>query len=76
LTFALLRTTMSHQEAARLSFELASNITTEEDPEIGVTLDNFAGLATIFDEFASAAGAMVEAHSQKRRRVEPLTVAK
>ena len=76
LTFALLRSTMSHPEAARLSFELASNIATEEDADTGVTLDNFAGLITVFDDFASAAGHLVEVHAQERRRAEPLTVAK
>ncbi|EAU88400.2 Sec7 domain-containing protein [Coprinopsis cinerea okayama7 len=75
LVFALLRNMLSHPEAARLTFELTSNLA-GEGPDADVSLDNFAGLVTILDDFASAAGALVEAHTrQSRRRVEPLTAA-
>jgi brefeldin A-resistance guanine nucleotide exchange factor 1 len=42
LVLALIRSTMAHPEAARLSFELIQALT-EEGPDNAVVLDNFLG---------------------------------
>jgi brefeldin A-resistance guanine nucleotide exchange factor 1 len=67
LVFALIRSTMSHPEAARLSFDLISNLV-RDGPEKLVTVDNFGGLVTLLDDFATAAGLAAENQQQKGRR--------
>ncbi|EKM82858.1 hypothetical protein AGABI1DRAFT_118287 [Agaricus bisporus var. burnettii JB137-S8] len=74
VVFAMIRTSMSHPEAARLSFELMTVLTAEGSQL--VSLDNIPGLVTILDDFAAAAGIATEKHQQRGRRVEPLTSAK
>ncbi|KAJ7702369.1 hypothetical protein B0H17DRAFT_1167206 [Mycena rosella] len=74
LVFALLRSTISHPEAARLSFELITNLVLD-GREQAVTIDNFTGLLNLLDEFAAAAGAVVEGQHHQGRRHEPLTSA-
>lgn len=66
---------MSQADAAKKSFDLISGMI-NDGPDVLVTLDNFAGLVNVLDDFASAASAATEAHRQRRRRAEPLTVAK
>lgn len=75
VVFAMIRTTLPHPEAARLSFDLATSLTSEGSDQL-VSLDNFPGLVTILDDFATAAGFATERHQQRGRRVEPLTSAK
>lgn len=70
----MIRTSMSHPEAARLSFELMTVLTAEGSQS--VSLDNIPGLVTILDDYAAAAGIATEKHQQRGRRVEPLTSAK
>jgi golgi-specific brefeldin A-resistance guanine nucleotide exchange factor 1 len=41
-----------------------------------VTADNFTGLTTMLDEFATAAGVAVEGHQRQGRRREPLNASK
>lgn len=72
LVFAMLRSTMSHPEAARTSFDLISNLITD-GPDMLVSLDNFSGLVSLLDNFATAASALTESHQHRNRRVEPLT---
>ncbi|KAH7914680.1 hypothetical protein BJ138DRAFT_1056469 [Hygrophoropsis aurantiaca] len=67
LVFALLRSTISHPEAARASFDLVVGLTSQ-GPTQWVTPDNFSGLITIFDDFASAAGQSVNIRPQKGPR--------
>ncbi|KAF8184945.1 Sec7-domain-containing protein [Mycena galopus ATCC 62051] len=74
LVFALLRTTISHPEAARPSFELLTALVSD-GPEQTVTLDNFNGLLNLLDDFATAAGTVAENRHQQGRRQEPLTSA-
>ncbi|TFK25038.1 Sec7 domain-containing protein [Coprinopsis marcescibilis] len=74
LVFALIRSTLSHPEAAELSFKLVSSLA-GDGPEAIVSVDNFAGLVSVFDEYASTAGALAEAHNAKRRKTEALTAA-
>jgi brefeldin A-resistance guanine nucleotide exchange factor 1 len=74
VVFAMIRTSMSHPEAARLSFELVTSITAEGSQS--VSLDNIPGLVTILDDFATAAGSATEKHQQRGRKVEPVTSAK
>ncbi|KAJ6500445.1 hypothetical protein C8R45DRAFT_896478 [Mycena sanguinolenta] len=74
LVFALLRSTISHPEAARPSFELLTSLVSE-GPEQTVTIDNFNGLLILLDDFATAAGVVAENRHQHGRRQEPLTSA-
>lgn len=66
LVFALVRSTMSHPEASRQSFEWISKLTLE-GPEQSVTPDNYSGLVGVLDDYATAAGVAVEAQQQGRR---------
>ncbi|KAI0831147.1 Sec7-domain-containing protein [Trametes gibbosa] len=66
VAFALLRSTISHPEAARQSFDILSNIATDASQKL-VTPDNFTGLVNALDEFATAAGVAVDAQQQGRR---------
>ena len=66
---------MPHPEAARLSFELIQALT-EEGPDNAVVPDNFSGLLTVLDDFATMAGAVQEQQHPRGRRAEPLSVAK
>jgi len=74
LVLALIRSTMSHPEASRLSFELVAALT-EDGPDNTVLPDNFSGLLTVLDDFASAAS-IVQEQQPRGRRVEPFSVAK
>ncbi|GLB35139.1 putative guanine nucleotide exchange [Lyophyllum shimeji] len=72
LVFALLRSTIRNSEAARMCFDLIISIASD-GPDQLVTVDNFTGLTTILDDFATIAGMSSESRQQKGRRVEPLT---
>ncbi|KAJ7470334.1 hypothetical protein FB451DRAFT_1339866 [Mycena latifolia] len=74
LVFALLRSTISHPEAARPSFELITSLVSD-GPDQTVTIDNFTGLLNLLDEFAIGAGAVAESQHHQGRRQEPLTSA-
>lgn len=63
LIFALLRKTPTHSEAARRSFDLVQRLATQV-----VTGDNFSGLVTILDEFASIASMFVEGQPRQGSR--------
>ncbi|KAG0706344.1 hypothetical protein DFH29DRAFT_169682 [Suillus ampliporus] len=67
LVFAALRSTTSHPEAARSTFNLILNFVADGESQ-WVTPDNFNGLITIFDEFATSAGHSIMV-PQKGRRV-------
>ncbi|KAI0361936.1 Sec7-domain-containing protein [Trametes cingulata] len=66
VVFALLRSTISHPEAARQSFDILSGIASD-GPQQLVTPDNFVGLVNALDEFATVAGIAVDAQQQGRR---------
>ncbi|EMD38471.1 hypothetical protein CERSUDRAFT_113640 [Gelatoporia subvermispora B] len=66
VVFALVRSTISHPEASRPSFELITRLVSEGH-EQRVTADNFPGLIAVLDEYATAAGTAVEAQQQGRR---------
>ncbi|KAI0064698.1 Sec7-domain-containing protein [Artomyces pyxidatus] len=67
LVLALVRSTVSHLEAARTSFDLVQRLVME-GPEQCVTTDNITGLVAVLDDFATAAGFVVEAEQQHARR--------
>lgn len=71
LIFALIRSTLAHAEAARMSFELIEALAAE-GPDNSVSLDNFLGLLTVLDDFASSASTLQE-QQNKGRRAEPLS---
>jgi hypothetical protein len=75
LIFALIRSTISHPEAARLSFDLITGLASD-GPEQLVTADNFSGLITVLDDFATTAGTSTESQQHQGRRHEPLTSSK
>ncbi|KAH9901236.1 Sec7-domain-containing protein [Cubamyces lactineus] len=66
VVFALLRSTISHPEASRQSFDILSSIA-NDGPQQLVTPDNFTGLINALDEFATVAGIAVDAQQQGRR---------
>lgn len=75
LIFALIRSTMPHPEAARLSFDLITDLASE-GPKYHVTMDNSSSLVLLLDEFATAAGIFTETQQFRNRRKEPMTSAK
>lgn len=75
LVFALIRSTISQPEAARLSFELVASLC-RDGPDQLVNVDNFFGLVTLLDDFATTAGLLTESHQQQGRRGQPLTTSK
>ncbi|KAJ3515961.1 hypothetical protein NLJ89_g1417 [Agrocybe chaxingu] len=72
LVFALIRSTMPHPEAARMSFELIDALATE-GPDNSVFPDNLSGLLTVLDDFATAAGIVLEQQQHRGRRADPLS---
>ncbi|KAF8350870.1 Sec7-like domain is implicated in guanine nucleotide exchange function [Amanita rubescens] len=74
LIFALIRSTMPHPEAARLSFDLITDLASE-GPKHHVTMDNSSGLVLLLDEFATAAGILTETQQFRSRKKEPITSA-
>lgn len=58
-----------------MSFDLITTITSD-GPDQLITGDNFVGLVTILDDFATIAGTSTESMQVKGRRNEPLTSSK
>jgi golgi-specific brefeldin A-resistance guanine nucleotide exchange factor 1 len=75
LVFALIRSTMAHPEAARLSFDLIEALVAD-GPDNSVSLDNFSGLLTVLDDFATSANMLQEQQLQRGRRNEPFSSSK
>ncbi|EJF65717.1 Sec7-domain-containing protein [Dichomitus squalens LYAD-421 SS1] len=73
VVFALLRSTISHPEASRQSFDILAALV-GDGPQDSVTPDNFTGLVNALDEFATVAGIAVDAQ-QQGRRTQALTAA-
>ncbi|KAI0047968.1 hypothetical protein FA95DRAFT_1540484 [Auriscalpium vulgare] len=67
LVLALVRSTVSHLEAARTSFDLVQRLIAD-GPDHCVTTDNVSGLVAVLEDFATAAGIVVEAEQQHARR--------
>jgi brefeldin A-resistance guanine nucleotide exchange factor 1 len=70
-----MRSTISQPEAARLSFELVTSLC-REGPDQLVNVDNFSGLVTLLDDFATTASLLTESHQQQGRRGQRLTTSK
>lgn len=66
VVFSLMRSTVRHSEASRQTFELVEKLIAE-GPEQRVTVDNFAGLVAVLDEYATAASIATETQQQGRR---------
>lgn len=58
-----------------MSFDLITTIASDGSEQL-VTVDNFTGLITILDDFATIAGASAEIKQQRGRRAEPLSSSK
>lgn len=58
-----------------MSFDLIDGLTAE-GPDHSLSVDNFLGLLTILDDFATAASTLQEQQLHKRRRAEPLSSSK
>ncbi|KAF5386877.1 hypothetical protein D9615_001681 [Tricholomella constricta] len=72
LVFALIRSTIFNSEAARMSFDLITSLVSD-GPAQFITADNFPGLTTILDDFATIAGTSTESRQQRGRRADPPT---
>ena len=71
IVLALVRSSVSNLEAARVSFDLIQRLTAE-GPEQSISADNIAGLAAVLDDFVTAAGIVAEVeHQHARRRPQP-----
>lgn len=75
LVFALIRSTMAHPEAARMSFDLIEALVAD-GPDNSVSLDNFSGLLTVLDDFATSANMLQEQQQHRGRRNEPFSSSK
>lgn len=64
-----MRSTLSHPEASRLSFDLVTTLVSE-GPEQHISPDNFPGLVQVLDDFLSTAGIAVESKQRPGRRRE------
>lgn len=67
LMSALLRSTMSHAGAVKISFALIMDLI-ERESEQAVTPENIAALTSLLETFASAAGQAVEGKRSDARR--------
>ena len=67
IVFAIMRGSLVQPAASRLSFDLLMSIC-EDGPGQNVYFDNFEGIMVLLDEFATAAGAVVEAVGYNDRR--------
>jgi brefeldin A-resistance guanine nucleotide exchange factor 1 len=65
--FATLRSTISNSEAARSTFNLVASFASEGLGQ-EITPDNFAGLLSTLDDFATAAGAPIRLTASRPRR--------
>ena len=72
LVFALMRSAMRQPAASRRVFELLT-LLVADGPEQSVLSDNFAGLVSLLDEYASAAGLAVENTDKRDKRRESET---
>jgi golgi-specific brefeldin A-resistance guanine nucleotide exchange factor 1 len=73
--FALIRSTMAHPEAARMSLDLVEALVAD-GPDNSVSLDNFSGLLTVLDDFATSANMLQEQQQRRGRRNEALSSSK
>ncbi|EJD05730.1 Sec7-domain-containing protein [Fomitiporia mediterranea MF3/22] len=71
LVIALMRQSMKQPAASRQCFDLLTTLVVDGTEQC-VTTDNFAGLVGLLDEYASAAGSVVEnaGHHDKRKEAE------
>ncbi|KAG8217297.1 hypothetical protein J3R82DRAFT_5392 [Butyriboletus roseoflavus] len=67
IIFATLRSTISNPEAARSTFNLVASFASE-GPGQQITPDTFAGLLSTLDDFATAAGTLIQLPPPKPRR--------
>jgi golgi-specific brefeldin A-resistance guanine nucleotide exchange factor 1 len=67
IVLALIRSSISNIEAARLSFDLIQGLI-NDGPEQCISADNIVGLVAVLDDFATAAGIMAEVEQQHARR--------
>lgn len=71
IVLALVRSSVSNLEAARVSFDLIQRLTAE-GPEQRISTDNVAGLVAVLDDFVTAAGIVAKVeHQHARRRPQP-----
>jgi len=71
--FSLIRKTLSHPEASKLSFGLIQELASSQTAG-SVTSENFGGLVAVLDDFASVAGLTIDGQKRKDKRVPPTAV--
>jgi hypothetical protein len=64
LIIALFRATVNHPEASKVTLGIVRRMVSEQIPPI--TLDNWAGVVALLDEFATGAGAATAGRSQRK----------
>ncbi|EKM55633.1 uncharacterized protein PHACADRAFT_121344 [Phanerochaete carnosa HHB-10118-sp] len=64
IIFALMKSTIHYPEASRQTLELIESLFSDEWK---ITVDNFVGVVTVLDEYATVAGLATEAQQQGRR---------
>ena len=69
LLFALMRSSMRQPAASRQAFELLTALVSD-GPEQNVSSENYAGLVSLLDEYASAANSAVENAGKRDKRKE------
>jgi brefeldin A-resistance guanine nucleotide exchange factor 1 len=67
--------TVSHPDASRQSFALILKLASSGPAEF-VQVDNFAGIVTLLDDFATTAGTFTESQQHHGRRSQPLNASK
>jgi brefeldin A-resistance guanine nucleotide exchange factor 1 len=67
IVLALVRSSVSNLEAARVSFDLIQRLIVEGSERF-IGADNVAGLVAVLDDFASAAGIVAEVEQKHARR--------
>jgi golgi-specific brefeldin A-resistance guanine nucleotide exchange factor 1 len=65
IVFALVKSTIGHSEASKQAFEFIQSLIESTTPR--VTVDNFSGLVSVLDDYATAASIATEAQQQGRR---------
>ena len=65
VVFSLVKSTVGHPEASKQAFEFIHGLI--EGPESRVSIDNFSGLVSVLDDYATAASIATEAQQQGRR---------
>jgi len=71
LIIALFRATVSHPEASKVTLTIVQKMAQGGGDGPGLSIDSYAGVVALLDEFATAAGAAAAGRQQRRRSGGP-----